>query len=545
MRAFAALFAALDASTRTSRKVAALADYFRVAKAPDAAWAVYFLIGERPRQAVPSRLFREVATQAAGLAPWLFDECYAAVGDLAETIALLLPPPGEPSDLPLSVWIEERLLTLRNAPPQVQRDNLQQWWQALTPGERLVFNKLITGAFRVGVSRRLVVRALAEASGIPVSALAHRLAGEWVPTPESYRALVAPVGADCTSTPSQPYPFFLAHALEGAPQALGPVEDWQIEWKWDGIRAQLIRRNGEVFLWSRGDELISAQFPEIVAGAARLPDCVLDGELVVAKGFAVQPFAQLQTRLGRKSPGRKVLAESPALLIAYDLLEHAGEDWRQRPLHERRKALAGLIFGIAWAPGEAIVFDVSPTLHAPTWEIVAVARADCRRVHAEGLMLKRRAAPYGIGRTRGDWWKWKIEPYTLDAVLMYAQRGHGKRAGLYTDYTFGLWRGTAAGGRELVPFAKAYSGLTDAQIRAVDAFVRKHTEEKFGPVRTVTPQLVFELAFEGIQASRRHKSGIAVRFPRMHRIRHDKRADEADTVESAMRLMGEGGADPS
>jgi len=527
MKRFAALFEQIDASTRTRAKTAALAAYFKSAPAKDAAWAAWFLTGHRPRQAVPTRRMVAWAAEMAGLPGWLFDECYDAVGDLAETIALVLPPAQRGGDVPLSEWIEQRLVPLRELPEAEQRARLESYWRELDGTERFVFNKLITGNFRVGVSSLLVIRSIAQAFGLDAKAVAHRLTGEWLPDEALWTALAEEKAVETPA--SHPYPFFLAHPLEGDPSALGPREQWLAEWKWDGIRAQLIRREGMTALWSRGDEPIAGQFPEIMADAHKLPRCVLDGEILAWKDGRVMPFAALQKRLGRKNPGKNVMSDSPVIFLAFDLLEFEGADWRERALSERRAKLADIVHAI---PGGS-VFDTSSQVRAPTWETLALARAQSREMGTEGLMLKRLDSAYGVGRPRGSWWKWKIEPYTLDAVLIYAQKGHGKRASLYTDYTFGIWKDG-----ELVPFAKAYSGLTDEEIREVDAYIRRNTTERFGPVRTVKPGLVFELGFEGIQRSNRHKSGIAVRFPRMLRMRKDKAPHEANTLADAMELAG-------
>ena len=526
MRRFAELFDAIDSSTRTRDKTAALAAYFTSAEARDASWAAWFLTGHRPRQAVPTKRMHTWAAEAAGIPLWLFEESYDAVGDLAETISLVLPDATTECDDPLHVWIEERLVPLRELGEAEQRARLTGYWSCLEGTERFVFNKLITGNFRVGVSALLVVRAIAQAFGIDPKVVAHRLTGEWFPSAAQWQGLSD--AASLETDRANPYPFFLAHPLEADPATLGPREDWLAEWKWDGIRAQLIRRGEVTALWSRGDEPIAGQFPEIMADAHKLPACVLDGEILAWKGGRVMPFAALQKRLGRKNPGKKVMADSPVIFLAFDLLEAEGEDWRERPLAERRAKLADIVHAI---PGGS-VFDTSSQVRAPSWETLAIARAQSREMGTEGLMLKRSDSAYGVGRTRGAWWKWKIEPYTLDAVLVYAQKGHGKRASLYTDYTFALWKGD-----ELVPFAKAYSGLTDEEIRKVDDFIRKNTLERFGPVRTVMPALVFELGFEGMQRSKRHKSGIAVRFPRMLRMRNDKAAREANTVDDALKLL--------
>ena len=565
MKAFADLYARLDATTSSNAKLAALQDYFRAASAADAAWAVYFLAGGRPRQLVPSRQLRELAMQAAGLPEWLFEESYSAVGDLAETIALLLPESSHESADGLAVWVEDRLLPLRGLPPEELAACLPALWAQLDRQALMVCIKLITGAFRVGVSKLLVTRALAGLAGIDAKRVAQRLVGytdlSHRPGAESYRKLIAAESDDeHAQRGGQPYPFFLAHALQlpvdQFEASLGPVEGWQVEWKWDGIRAQLVRRDGRLWLWSRGEELISERFPELDELAARLPDgTVIDGELVVwrhppeadgtltmalgsealeaavedrVERYGIQPFALLQQRIGRKTLGKKLLEDVPAAMLGYDLLEWQGQDWRSRPQHERRTQLEKVIAACA-SPR----LMPSPLLHGDSWQALAAQREASRRLGVEGMMLKARDALYGVGRTKdmGVWWKWKVDPFSVDAVLIYAQRGHGRRASLYTDYTFAVWDGPpGASERSLVPFAKAYSGLTDEEMRQVDAIVRKTTVEKFGPVRSVTPTLVFELGFEGIALSKRHKSGIAVRFPRMLRWRRDKPVEEADTL---------------
>ena len=526
MRDFAALYAALDETTKTSEKIAALADYLTRTEPADAAWAIHFLSGGRPKRLIPVAKLVEWARELADVPEWLFAECYDAVGDLAETIALLLPPARGGDDAPLAIWVD-RLLALHGAPEDVQRRELQRAWTELDAREAFVWNKLITGAFRVGVSQRLVVRAIAQASGVDDATIAHRLMGHWQPSAESYATLVAADTADADR--SRPYPFFLAYALEDEPASLGDVVEWQIEWKWDGIRAQVVRRGSDVWIWSRGEELVTDRFPEIRDAARLLPDgTVLDGEVLPWSDAGPLPFAQLQRRIGRKTLGPKILRDVPVVLLAYDLLEWAGEDVRERPLAWRRAQLEELVRRTATG-GRLLL---SPLVAAASWDEVAEARAGARERAAEGLMLKRLDSPYRVGRRRGDWWKWKIEPYSVDAVLIYAQRGSGRRASLYTDYTFAVWQDG-----ELVPFAKAYSGLTDAEIRKVDAWVRRNTTEKFGPVRAVKPELVFELAFEGIQESARHRSGIAVRFPRIARWRTDKPVSEADTIETVRGLI--------
>ncbi len=557
MRRFAALYEALDASTATGDKLRALVRYFAEAPAADAAWAVYFLAGGKPRQVVPTAVLREAAQAEAAIAPWLFDECYQAVGDLAETIAHVLPPPAAESDHGLAHWVEQRLLPLRGLAPAEQQQRLREAWRELAPGGRFLLVKLIGGGWRVGVSRLLVQRALAEHAGLDAKLVAQRLMGytdaRAQPTAAAFERLLSREAGGALDA-GQPYPFFLAHALAAPPDTLGPVADWLVEWKYDGIRAQLVRRAGQTWIWSRGEELVTERFPEIVERAAALPEgSVLDGEILVWRedALAPAPFNLLQQRIGRKNLTKKVLADAPAAFVAYDLLEDAGVDQRDRPQQERRARLEALLAGGA--------LRLSPRVEAADWPAYAALRAQARTQGVEGLMLKHQASRYGSGRTKSEglWWKWKVDPLAVDGVLVYAQAGHGRRAGVYTDYTFAVWNRTPAdaaeaqavvdaiarrepaqpGALQLVPFAKAYSGLTDAEFAEVDRVIRAHTLEKFGPVRSLRPTLVFELGFEGINRSPRHKSGVAVRFPRMLRIRRDKPLHEADTLATLERLM--------
>jgi DNA ligase-1 len=537
MKAFADLYTALDETTKTTRKVQALVDYFGRVSAADAAWTVYFLIGRKPRQVVPMPKLRAWAIEAAGIPDWLFQESYDAVGDIAETIALLLPAARESSDLPLRHWVEDRLLPLRAMAEDVQRQAILEAWRTLDHQQRFVWNKLISGAFRVGVSQQLVTRAIGAVGRIDPAVVAHRLMGDWEPSAAFFEGLLAHDAADADI--SRPYPFYLAYPLEEALESLGDINQWQAEWKWDGIRSQLIRRRGQTFLWSRGEELVTERYPELAAVGDALPEgTVIDGEILPFKDGHVLPFTMLQKRIGRKAVTKSILSQVPVVIMAFDLLEHAGADLRPVPLEERRGRLAAIISAVEQGfPGLASLLRLSPVIAASSWSELATIQAGSREHEAEGLMLKRLGSAYGVGRRRGDWWKWKIEPHTIDAVLILAQRGSGKRASLYTDYTFGVWD-TSTGA--LVPIAKAYSGLTDAEIRRVDAFVRTNMLEKFGPVRTVKPELVFELAFEGLNRSNRHKSGIAVRFPRILRWRTDKSAAEADTLDTLRAMLPPG-----
>ena len=535
MEAFARLYAELDETNSTRAKLAALTRYFHAAPPDDAAWATYFLAGGRPRRAVASKLMREAAIDAAGLPSWLFDECRLAVGDFAETVAHVLPPPAAVTQAGLAQWMREHVLPLRGLPHEAAAQHLRSAWQQLDGPGRLLFGKLCSGNLRVGVSRLLVTRALAERASIDPKLVAQRLIGytgaDCRPTGDDFRALVAPPG-EHERAGGRPYPFFLARALVEPVATLGPPGDWLVEWKWDGIRAQLVRRAASTHVWSRGDELVTERFPELQALGEALPDgTVLDGEIVALEDGDIAPFALLSTRIGRKRLSPKVLAAAPVAYVAYDILEAGGADLRDLSQLARRARLAEVTARL-----DAAQLRLSPLIERATWDGYAKLRAQSRSRGVEGFMLKRRDAPYGIGRTGDAWRKWKVDPMTIDAVLVYAQRGHGRRASLYTDYTFAVWD-TRGGTRTLTSFAKAYSGLSNEEIGAVDRIVRTTTIEKFGPVRSVTPTLVFELAFEGIQRSSRHKSGIAVRFPRIVRWRTDKGVDEADTIEALEALL--------
>jgi len=564
MKRFARLFAELDQSTATLAKVDALKRYFVDAAPRDAAWAVYFLAGGKPRQVVPSGVLWAIACRKAGIDDWLFDACYQAVGDFAETVAHVLPPPEHESDLGLADWVEERLLTLRGLAPEEQALRIASYWDELDTAGRFLLNKLIGGSFRVGVSKLLVQRALAEGAQVDAKLVAQRMMGytdgRVAPSAERYRHLTASAEAGPLDV-GQPYPFFLAHQLD-APVAefatrLASPAGWIVEWKYDGIRAQVVRRGSQVWIWSRGEELVTERFPEIVEAVRPLPDgTVLDGEVVVWKDGKVAPFNLLQQRIGRKTLTKKVLADAPVGFIAYDLLEVGGVDLREQPQSERRERLEALV---AAHPS----IHLSPVETAESWEALAERRKESRERGVEGFMLKHRQARYGTGRRKqddlagGTWWKWKVDPLSVDCVLVYAQAGHGRRASVYTDYTFAVWNRLPADAAEaqavidaidrrepaapealqLVPFAKAYSGLTDEEFREVDRAIRRTTLEKFGPVRSVKPTMVFELGFEGINRSTRHKSGIAVRFPRMLRIRADKPLHEADTLQTLEALL--------
>lgn len=536
MKNFAQLFTELDETNKTLEKISALKNYFNRVSDSDKMITLALFTGKRPRRQINSTLVKQWAMQLANIPEWLFDESYHVVGDMGETISLLLPRNEQISHKSLTEWMAE-MAALGKMSEEEKKLWLTDSWAQLNPQERLVLNKLLGGSFRIGVSQQLVVKALADITGIDVPVLTHRLMGQWTPETYTFNQLTAAEGM--LDDASRPYPFYLAYPVqetsekqvsnEQIQKLLGDAENWQAEWKWDGIRAQLIRRSGQNFIWSRGEDLSTDKFPELHPFMEMLPDgTVLDGEIVVWKDECIQPFNLLQTRIGRKNLSKKFLTDCPVGFIAYDCLEADGHDIRTKTQSERRLILEKLQSATVCPQ----FFRLSPIVDFSSWEELAEKRNQSRDMLAEGFMLKRKAATYQTGRKRGDWWKWKIDPLSVDAVMIYAQKGHGRRADLYTDYTFAVWDGD-----KLVPFAKAYSGLTDAEIRKVDYFVKRNTLEKFGPVRTVKPELVFEIGFEGINESKRHKSGIALRFPRILRWRTDKKMEEADRIETLREML--------
>lgn len=530
MRKFAALFENLDTTTSTRLKIDAMVEYFRTANAADAAWAVYVLVGRRVKQSVGSALLRTWLREEAQLPPWLVEETYSSIGDLAETIALLVAPEGASEmraaapQMSLADWFHQRILPLTGLTSDEQRRLIVGWWHDLPYRECFLVTKLLTGSLRVGVSRALVTRALAELFGHSRALLERALIGAWQPSAEFWIALAQ---NESSTLASHPYPFYLASPLE-AVESLGARDEWLAEWKWDGIRGQIVRRAAECTLWSRGEEIITDGFPEIIAAANAIESgTVLDGEILAWGESGVLPFSQLQKRIGRRTLSARVLKDIPVRFVGYDLLEWQGEDWRPKPLQERRAQLEKLLSSLTLN-----TILLSPSVDAPSWALLAAERNTARTRGVEGLMLKHWQSVYGTGRQRGGWWKWKIDPFVFDGVLLYAAPGHGRRSNLYTDYTFGVWAGDI-----LVPVAKAYSGLTDEEIRRLDKWIRANTRERFGTVRSVESAHVFELAFEGIARSPRHKSGIALRFPRIKQWRSDKRPQEADTLANLQSML--------
>ena len=526
MKLFTTLFRQLDSTTKTTLKVKAIEDYFGKANHQDSLWVIALFTHKRPRRTVSTKILREWAAEVSGIPLWLLEESYHIAGDLAETIALVLPSSQESSDDSLSTIIEE-LKALQGADDAVKKETIIRRWKTLDTEQRFLFNKLITGGFRVGVSKKILAKGLSKALGKSDTEIAHRLIGNWTPDTTTYTALL--LSDDFDEAVSKPYPFYLAYPLEGEVDDLGKVDDWLVEYKWDGIRGQLIKRKGEVFVWSRGEELINSAFPEFQSLTdLAIDNFVLDGEIVVHRDHQLGSFKDLQSRLGRKTVSAKRLKELPASIIVYDILELNGKDIRQLTQRDRRSYLEEIVKNIA-----SNLINLSHKIEAKSWQELKTIRSIAREKDAEGLMLKRYDGSYQVGRKKGGWMKWKLDPYTIDAVMLYAQRGHGRRTNLFTDYTFAVWNNEG----KLVTFAKAYSGLTDAEFREVTQFVKANTIESFGPVRSVKPLLVFELAFEGISRSTRHKSGVALRFPRIHRWRKDKKAEEANRLEDLLALL--------
>lgn len=525
MRHFAALINALESTNKTNARIDAIIDYLERAPESDKLWFIALFTGKRPKRNVNTNLMKDWALEITGLPYWLFVESYASVGDLGETLSLILPPPQTHIEKSLSQWMEE-IISLKTNSEEEKKQFVTSAWNGLDYTERLIFNKLLGGSFRIGVSYKMLVNALAKFTEQEPSSLMHSIMGNWTMDTVTFEELIS--GSAENTDSSKPYPFCLAYALEKEPHELGPPEEWLVEYKWDGIRGQIIRRNGEVFIWSRGEELVTAQFPEIVEEIAKMNgNFVLDGELLPVKDGAILNFNELQKRLNRKTITKKMLEDIPVQVIAYDLLELEGTDLREKPMSARRAMLEELLLNTA---PEKIT--LSEKINFEQWNQLDEIRGKAREINSEGLMLKSAASVYHAGRKKGDWWKWKIDPLTIDAVLIYAQKGSGRRSSYYTDYTFAV-----KDGDKLVTIAKAYSGLTDKEIMEVSRFVTKNALEKFGPVRTVKAELVFEIAFEGIGYSSRHKSGVALRFPRILRWRRDKTVDEIDTLEEVKKLI--------
>lgn len=532
MKNFAELIKALDSTNKTNIKVEALTDYFRNASPEDKVWTIAILSHRRPPRPVNTTLLRLWANELANIPLWLFEESYHIVGDLAETIALIIPVTKEHSDKSLSEYLRE-MIALKKKSDEEKKEYLQQNWLALNYYERFVFTKLITGSFRIGVSQKLMTRALSKAENVDEDALAYKLMGNWDPNKITFQELI--LDEQNSDYLSKPYPFYLAYPIEGDVSNLGNPEDWSVEHKWDGIRSQTIIRENEIFVWSRGEELVTDKYPEFQSFLGNIPNgTVIDAEILAYPNNEIGTFNDLQTRIGRKNVSMALLKSNPVILKAYDLLEWDGNDIRNLAYEERRNLLEKLL---EYVKDKNLPIQLSERKIFNSWDEVATERVRAREMRSEGLMIKHKNSTYQVGRKKGDWWKWKLEPLVIDAVLTYAMRGSGRRSNLFTDYTFALWQNNENGEKELVTFAKAYSGLTDAEFRKVDDFIKKNTIDKFGPVRSVTPKLVFEIGFEGIALSKRHKSGVATRFPRILRWRQDKTIEEANTIEDLKSMI--------
>lgn len=525
MKHFAQLISSLESTNKTNAKIDAIVNYLENAPDNDKLWFLALFTGKRPKRPVNTNYLKQWALEITGLPEWLFVESYTSVGDLGETLSLILPAPEHHIEKTLSEWMGE-LLELKDKTEEEKKQYVLQSWNGLDYTERFIFNKLIGGSFRIGVSKKLLINALSKYSEIEQNQLMHSIMGKWNFDEVNFQDLIE--GTNINPDNSKPYPFCLAYPLEKEIEDLGEISDWQFEYKWDGIRGQLIKRNGEVFIWSRGEELVTPQFPELKETLENVEgDFVIDGEILAVKNDEVLNFNELQKRLNRKNITKKMMEEIPVQVFAYDMLEFKGEDLREKPLSERRKMLEDLL-----VQNQSPQISLSQIIQAENYNDLKEIREKSREINSEGLMLKQKKSIYHSGRKKGDWWKWKVDPLTIDAVLVYAQKGSGRRSSYYTDYTFAVKNGDT-----LVTIAKAYSGLTDKEIMEVSRFVTKNSIEKFGPVRTVKPELVFEIAFEGIGFSSRHKSGVALRFPRIVRWRRDKTADEIDELEEVKKLI--------
>jgi DNA ligase-1 len=525
MKDFSNLISAIEITNKTNAKIEALVHYFRTAPDKDKLWLIALFTGKRPSRPVKSTLMKEWCMEITNLPEWLFSESYSTVGDLGETLALLLPNPKNSIEKPIHIWIDE-LINLKQKTDEEKKEYVLSAWNGLQSQERLIFNKLIGGSFRIGVSKKTLVNALSKLSGIDANQLMHSIIGNWTPDSITFDELLN--GEHINYDNSKPYPFCLAYALEKELKDLGDKNDWQVEYKWDGIRGQIIKRKNEIYIWSRGEELVTQQFPEIVEAISEFEDdFVIDGEILAIKDNAVLLFNDLQKRLNRKNVTKKLLEEVPVGLFVYDILELNDKDLRSQSMADRRIQLEQLFH-----QNKSELLQLSEVIQFNNWNKLDAIRNNARSFNSEGLMLKKKASPYHVGRKKGDWWKWKVDPLTIDAVMIYAQKGSGRRSSKYTDYTFAV-----KNEGKLVTVAKAYSGLTDKEITEISRWVNQNAIEKFGPVRTVKPELVFEIAFEGIAYSKRHKSGVALRFPRMKRWRKDKTIKDIDTIESVKSLI--------
>ena len=556
-RSFGNLINNLEQCNSTKKKINLISVFIKDIDPRDGSWILLLLMSTRQKRVITGRRLKDILQASFRMPSWLIDDCFAQVGDSAETISLLWPQLkseltdaniecsevynklfNEPKESkPLHWWMETLLPAIKDATETTQNRLILKLWSDIADQDHYLTNKLITGGFRNGVSKGLVVKSIAQAYELDESTVLERLMKPIEINNIWFQELTHPVSINRTDRGAIPYPFYLASPVEIEKIKETPPADWRLEYKWDGIRGQLIKRDTGAYLWSRGEELVNHVFPEIIEMAENLPDgTVLDGEILCWQKDVRKPmaFASLQRRLGRKTVNKKLLKECPTVFLAYDILEHKSIDIRAYNLRDRLKLLESVQLNYNHP---CLVIDNEKEF--AEWEELIQLRDRARLEGAEGLMIKKISSHYLSGRKRGYWWKYKHDPMTLDAVLIYAQAGTGKRANLFTDYTFALWDDSNkySKDRKLVTFAKAYSGLNNSELMELDKWIRTHTIERYGPTRVVEQKQIFEIAFEGVMESKRHKCGLAVRFPRIHRWRIDKPVMEADCIEQAQALL--------
>jgi len=537
---FSELFLNLDSSNSTNNKIEVLKNYFLSNDPIDNSWAIYLLTGKSNKRFISGRYLKNLFSELYEYPVWLIDTCYLKVGDSAEVITLLLKNKSTSRkkvllNISLNELLSKTIPDLSKLNDEEKNFKIKNMWETLPEDNHLIFNKILTGTFRVGVSIGLITKSISKLINIDEEIISHRLMGNFEPSIDSYEFLINK-NINLQELNSKPFPFLLANTIEDK-IFKHSINDFQFEWKYDGIRMQLIKRSGNVSLWTRGQELVNDSFPELVDKMSHIKDdFVLDGELLVwnFKEQIAFDFSLLQKRINRKSPTRSIQIKYPIIFIAYDLLEINGRDIREIKLENRRIELEK--YFSKWhnktENNISAIFKICNLIFPKDWPDALNYKEKSRENNTEGLIIKKKTSIYSSGRKRGIWWKYKVDPMQLDAVLIYAKGGSGRRAGLYTDYSFALWKD-----KELIKFASAYSGLTNIEIKELDKWIRKNTIEKFGPVRSLKPEMVFEISFEKIQISKRHKSGIAVRFPRITKWRKDKKINDADSLENAYELM--------
>ena len=536
---FSKLFEDLDSNNSSNKKVNSLTKYFKLNNNLNNILTIYLLIGKKNKRFISGKSLREYYANIYKIPKWLIDECYSKVGDSAEVISLLLQDKllekNIKDDISLNELINEILPKLKKLDENKKKLYIKSLWEKISKDNQLIFNKILSGTFRIGVSKGLVVKAISNMTGVDESIILHRLMGELEPIEETYMFLINQK-LEQKELDYKPYPFQLANTFDERIKETISVDKYQFESKWDGIRSQIIKRSNNISIWTRGEELVNKTFPELIKIISHFKnDFVLDGEILIWDENKNRPknFSLLQKRLGRKSPSLKIQKDLPVVFMAYDILEINGKDIRSKILSERRNILEKSFSNLI-SEDKSIIGKIKITkLHQiSNWIDLEEVKNSARKSNTEGLVIKDKQSEYVPGRKKGNWWKYKIDPMQLDGVLIYARPGSGKRADLYTDYSFGIWEDN-----KLVKFANAYSGLNNEEIRELDKWIRRNTLEKFGPVRSVKPELVFEISFDNIQISKRHKSGIALRFPRITKWRRDKNIMEADNLENALKMI--------